>query len=192
MKIACVGEGDTEFFCVPKMVGRLGHVVISNANLGGCAGDWDYVFSEQVLPYVRTAALKSPDKILIIVDKEKRQDCCPELVGRASAIVANGLAAVNLITPFAIVIADRKFESIVMADYELVDKLPILSRSVSADFGPSLDGKDPKPVVDRALRPGSAYHKVRHGSALASKMRLDNQTVLQRSRALRKLVKELQ
>lgn len=72
MNIACVGEGDSEYFCLPKIIGRLGHVVISNANLGGCADDWDRMFSIQILPYVQTAALKQPDKILIVVDREKR------------------------------------------------------------------------------------------------------------------------
>jgi hypothetical protein len=191
MNIACIGEGETEFICVPKIAGRLGNVVVSNANLGGCAADWDYAFSNQILPYVRTAALKKPDKILIVVDKEKRQGCCGGLAERAAGILADGLAEVNLPTPFSIVIADRKFESVVMADYELVDRLPILSRPVSADFGPTLNAKDPKPILERALQAGAAYHKVRHGAALASKMRLDDEVVLQRSRSLRKLVKEL-
>lgn len=191
MNIACIGEGDTEFFCLPKIVGRLGNVVISNANVGGCAEDWDYSFSNQILPYARTAALKKPDKILIVVDKERRHGCCPELAGRAASIIAQGLAAVNLATPFAIVVADKKFEAIVMADYELVDRLPILRQPVSALLGPSLDGKDPKSVINRALRAGQSYHKVRHGSALAGKMRLSDEAVLGRSRSLRKLVKEL-
>ena len=186
-----MGEGDTEFFCLPKIVGRLGHVVISNANLGGCAEDWDQSFSTQILPYVRTAALKRPDKILIVVDRERRVDCCVGLVERAGTILTTGLAAVNLTTSFTIVVSDRKFESIVMADYDLVDNLPILSRPVSIDFGPTLDGKDPKPMLERALKPGASYHKVRHGGALASKMRLDSAVVLQHSRSLRKLVKDL-
>jgi hypothetical protein len=191
VNIACIGEGDTEFFCVPKIAGRLGNNIVSNANLGGCAADWDVAFSVQILPYVRTAALKAPDKILIVVDRERRQECCPRLVERAVTIIANGLAEVNLAAPFSIVIADKKFESILMADYELVDRLPILSKPVSANFGEILDGKDPKSIVDRALRAGAAYHKVRHGKALASKMRLDSEIVLGRSRSLRKLVKEL-
>lgn len=163
MNIACVGEGDTEYFCVPKLVGRLGHVVVSNANLGGCGDDWDYMFSVQILPYVQTAALKRPDKILIVVDRERRPDCCPQLVQRATTILAKGLQQVNIPASFSIVVSDRKFESVVMADYELVDRLPILSRSVVGDFGASIDGKDPKAILERALLPGKAYHKVRHG-----------------------------
>lgn len=191
MNVACVGEGDTEYFCVPKIVGRLGHVVVSNANLGGCAGEWDQIVIAQILPFVQTAALKKPDKILIVVDKEKRPECCPALAERAVSILAAGLSKVNLTTPLSLVISDKKFESVVMADYELVDRLPILSRPVSPDFGASLDGKDPKPILERGLKHGLAYHKVRHGGALASKMRLDSEDVLRRSRSLRKLVKEL-
>lgn len=97
----------------------------------------------------------------------------------------------NIAAAFSIVVSDRMFESIVMADYELVDRLPILSRSVSGDFGVSIDGKNPMAILDRALLPGKAYHKVRHGGALASKMRLDSPIVTSRSRSLRKLLKEL-
>jgi hypothetical protein len=149
------------------------------------------MFSAQILPYVQTAALKHPDKILIVVDREKRPECCPTLVERAARIIADGLQHANMEAAFSIVISDRKFESILMADYELVDRLPIISRSISNDFGASLDDKDPKSIVVRALKPGKAYHKVRHGGALASKMRLGNEMVLSRSRSLRKLVREL-
>lgn len=144
MNIACIGEGETEFFCVPKIVGRLGNVVVSNVNIGGCAEDWDYSFSNQILPHVQAVALKQPDKILIVVDKERRPLCSPELATRASSIIEQGLLAVSLVTPFAIVVSDKKFESIVMADYELVDRLPILQGPISGSFGPSLDGKGPK------------------------------------------------
>jgi len=191
VKVACVTEGETEYVCVPKIVGRLGHVVISNVHAGGCVDDWDLTFERKILPYVKTAALKSPDKILIVVDREKRPLCCGGLASRALQILSVGLTAENLTASLSLVISDRKFESIIMADYELMDRLPILSRSVSPDFGIVLDGTDPKAVVDRALKPGKKYDKVRHGGALASSMRLEDLTVQSRSRSLRKLLKEL-
>lgn len=82
MTIVCVNEGDTEFACVPKIAGRLGHVIIGNFNVGGCAQDWDQAFEVQILPYVRTAALKDPDKILVVVDRENRPECSPSLLRR--------------------------------------------------------------------------------------------------------------
>jgi hypothetical protein len=46
-------------------------------------------------------------------------------------------------------------------------------------------------VVDQALKAGSKYHKLRHGGALASRMRLEDPVVQSRSRCLRKLLKEV-
>jgi hypothetical protein len=115
----------------------------------------------------------------------------PQLAAKATRILSEGLRSANLESSFTVVVSDKKFEVVVMSDYELVDRMTILAHPVSGNFGPSLDGKNPKPIVDRALRPGQKYHKVRHGSGLASKMRLDDATVLSRSRSLRKLVKEL-
>lgn len=191
MRVACVSEGQTEYFSVPKIVGRLGHVVISNVQVGGCPEDWEGTFGRIILPYVKTAALKNPDKILIVVDREKRTRCCVTLAQIALTIIGNGLQDENLEANVSLVISDKKFEAIIMADYELVDRLPILARPVSPDFAPTLDGTDPKSVVGKALRPGQKYHKVKHGGALASKMRLADPVVLTRSRSLRKLVKEL-
>lgn len=177
---------------MPRLVGRLGHVIISNVHVGGIAVEraWNVICSEQLLPYIRTAALKKPDKILVVVDRENRQNCCAELAISALASFQEGLRAVNLSADVAIVLSDKKFESIIMADYDLVDGMPILSRKVSPNFGNSLDGKDPRSILKSALKPGAAYHKVRHGAQLASKMNF-TPTVLARSRSLRKLVKEI-
>jgi len=176
---------------MPKFIGRLGHTVVSNVHVGGCDDDWDRTFERTILPYVRTAALIGPDKILVVVDRERRVQCCPTLARGALQILANGLSAVNLTATVAVVVSDRKFETVLMADYELVDTMSILAGPVSQDFGATLDGTDPKVIVDRGLKHGNKYRKVLHGAALASKMRLDDPTVLARSRALGKIVKEL-
>jgi hypothetical protein len=190
VNIAIVSEGETEYFCVPKLVGRQGHVVVSNVHVGGCAQDWEYVLRSQLTPYVRTAALKQPDKIIVVVDREDREDCCPNLAQVGLDILNQGLAQANLTSNVALVVSDRRFESIVLADYDLVDTLGILQRPVSLDFGATLDGKNPKAILDRALKPGAQYHKVKHGGYLASRMALD-EGVLSRSRSLQKLIKEV-
>src|SRR5690242_13377820 len=140
MNIACVTEGETEYFCIPKIVGRLGHTVVFNSHVGGCMPDWDRTFELKILPYVKTAALRNPDKVLVVVDREKRAECCGRLAERALGILTDGLTSANLAACLSVVVSNRKFESIVMADYEFVDKLPILSRPVSSDFGLELDG----------------------------------------------------
>jgi hypothetical protein len=188
MRIACVSEGETEYSCVPKLVGRLGHQVIHNSCLYGCNTDWEKTIEFKVLPQVRTAALKNPDKILVVVDRERQDRCCPQLAATAAAIVGQGLQAVNLVSDFSIIVSDRVFEVIVMADYELVDKLGILTQAAEQHLGVDLDGKNPLSLVRGMLKPGCKYDKKKHGAALASKMRLSDAAVLARSRTLRKLV----
>lgn len=188
MRVACVSEGETEYTCVPRLVGRLGHQVIHNSCLYGCSTDWERTIEFQVLPQVRTAALKNPDKILIVVDRERHHLCCPRLAATAGAIVQNGLAASNLVANVAIVVSDRVFESIVMADYQLVDGLGILTHPAADRLGAELDGKNPVSLIRDIMRPGSKYDKKRHGATLASTMGLGDQKVLARSRSLRKLV----
>jgi hypothetical protein len=185
-----MSEGASEHFCLPKVAGRLGNHVINNVHISGCFEDWDQTIAK-ILPYVKTAALKQPDKILVVVDREQRTQCCSDLARVALESLRDGLLKENLRANVVVIISDKKFEAVVMADYELVDTLEILSRPVSPDFAPTLDGTDPKSLVDAALKPGKKYDKVRHGGALASKMRLNDERVLARSRSLRKLVKEL-
>lgn len=190
MRVAIVGEGETEYFCAPKLLGRLGHTIVHQAEIGGCAVNWELTIRAKVLPQVQVAALKKPDKILVFLDRENRDQCCGELANKALDMLNDGLREQNLTTDVGLIISDKQFESIVMADYELVDTLPILARAVSQDFGDRLDGKNPKAILDRALKPGCCYHKIREGRHLASKMRMRDQMVQERSRALRKLIKE--
>jgi hypothetical protein len=193
VRLVCIGEGDTEYECVPSLAGRLGHTILKSINLGGlpCDADWAVVCRNKILPYVRTEALRQPDKILVVVDREKRPDCCPALATQALEIFATGLASENLVVDVSVVVCDKKFESVVMADFDLVDTLPILAGPVSQNFGANLNGKDPLSIVKAALRPGSKYDKVRHGSWLAGNLKLDDAVVFSRSRCLSKLIKEI-
>src|SRR4051812_21151019 len=104
MKVAIIGEGETEFYCAPKLVGRLGHVLIHRSQIGGAMEDWEATIKIKVLPQVQTAALKKPDKLVILLDREGRSECCPTLAGAAIAIIAAGLAAENLTCPFCIIV----------------------------------------------------------------------------------------
>jgi hypothetical protein len=192
MRVACVSEGETEYACVPKLVGRMGHQVVHNSCLYGCNADWEKTIESQVLPQVRTAALKNPDKILIVVDRERHDRCCPQLAAQAAEIVSQGLHASNLTGDVSIVVSDRVFEVIVMADYDLVDRLGIFTHPTTETLGPELDGKNPVSLVREIMKPGCKYDKKKHGAALASKMRIADQTVLARSRSLRRLLSVLE
>jgi len=191
MRIACIGEGQTEYFCLPTIVGRRGHTVVGNLIVNGCSEDWELAISSKVIPRVFGMAEKQPDKILITLDRERRPRCSPLLAQSALQLIGDALTAKNMKCSVAIVVADLSFESILFADYSLVDRLAILRTPLSPRLGATLDGKNALAHIADCLLPGKSYDKVVHGRALAQKLRLDEAGVLNRSRSLRKLLKEI-
>ena len=190
MLIGCVVEGETEYYCAPKLLGRLGHSVLKPLAIHGSSGDWEQILRRKVIPRVKALALKYPDKIIIILDKEDRQECSPELARRALAVIAGEIAGFHVLCPVAVVIADRYFECILFADYDALDSMPIFTQPVSPQFGETTDGKNVLALVKAALRPGESYRKNEHGPVLAQRIDLDSAAVAARNRGLRKLLKE--
>lgn len=190
MKIACIVEGSTEYYCVPCILGRLGHIVIKVMTINGTFESWEKTIRTKVVPRALRMAQRNPDKIVVALDRENREPCCPDLAASAKAIIEDELSAANLQCALGIVISDPEFESTIFADYGNVDALAILCDRVSHGFGPVTDGVNVLAHVNAALRPGASYDKVVHGHALSQKLSLENGTVLGHNRALRKLVKE--
>jgi hypothetical protein len=172
------------------MVARLGNIIVGVLECGGCYQDWDQTIRFRVIPRVLALAIKSPDKVIVCLDREKHPDCAPELASRALSLIKSALVEANITTNVAVIVADRCFEAILFADYNLLDRLSILSVPVSGRFGQTLDGTFPVTVVNNCTKHGEKYRKVEHGKALAQMMLLENEEVLSRSRSLRKLVKE--
>lgn len=192
--VACVVEGKTEFYTLPKFVGRLGHCPVLTLKFDGGNGDqcpWDALIISRVVPRVIGAAQKNPDKVLVVLDREGRVDCPPDLASKALEIITTELASRNIHTPVSVVVCDRRFENLLMADTNLVDRFRFLKSRFSEKVGNSVDGKNVVGAFNECCLKGEKYDKVAHGIALAQRMDLQNQQVLARSRSLRKLVKEL-
>ncbi len=172
------------------MLGGLGHTVIGRMTLNGTFENWERTISEKVLPRAKGMAFKNPDKLLILLDRESRERCVPELARSASEIIADGFRNSHLNCNYCVILADRHFECMLFADYSLVDQLTILASPVSVLLGNSTDGKNALAAIKKVLLPNAGYDKRRHGLALARGMNLADDVVLSRNRALRKFVTE--
>ena len=194
MTFACVVEGHAEFNCIPSLLGRRGHTVIGRLTLNGGNGKslWAALIRNKVFPRVRGMALKRPDKVLVVLDREDRSDCCPTLASTAAAILQQALAAENIVCCLSIVVCDRNFENALFADVQLVDRLAIIApqHKFSTSVPASLDGVNVLARLKSCLAPGQCYDKVRHSLALIRELDYNDAQVLQRSRCLQKLIKE--
>lgn len=193
MKIAVVGEGLTEYHCVPTFAGRLGNDVIRHVHFRGAnAGfDWDQLFRKKIVPLVNAVAAACPDKIIVVLDREDRGDCPGDLANRGLAIILSDCGYYLGQCGVAVIVANKEFETILFADYAAVDTLGILKEPISQTFPASTDSQNVLSWLNGHYEPGHSYDKPRDGKHLAQKIDLNNPVVLNRSRGLRKLIKEL-
>jgi hypothetical protein len=155
------------------------------------AFDWERLFELRIVPLVFAMLIKLPDKIVIILDKEDRVECPPELAQRGLAVIRSKCGHCVGSCEVTVVISDKAFECILFADYTAVDKLPILKNAISDTFPPVTDGEGVLSWVKPGLKPGHSYHKIRDGMFLAHHIALTQPEVQARSRSLRKLIREL-
>jgi hypothetical protein len=193
VKIAIIGEGLTEYHCVPTLAGRLDNIVVRRYQFGGSnAGiDWSLLFHKKIIKFVRIAALSAPDKILVVLDREDRDACPADLAAAGRQIILKECGYCLGDASISVVVSNREFESLLFCDYEAVDSLRILKGPLSPSFPSVSDEKDVVGWLHGGFKPGYNYDKLRDGKYLAQTMRLDDDAVLAHSRSARKLVKEL-
>jgi hypothetical protein len=193
VKVTIIGEGLTEYYCVPTLAGRLNNVVLRCFQFGGSneGVDWDVLFHKRIVKFVKIAALSEPDKILVVLDRENRDTCPAELSAKGNEIILKECGYCLGTSTVSVVVSNRKFESLLFCDYEAVDSLGILNGPVSVGFPPSTDERNVISWLHGSYKPGYNYDKVRDGKHLAQTLRLTDNVVLARSRSMTKLVKEL-
>ncbi len=150
---------------------------------------------KKVFPLLRAFAHKQssgrPDKVIIVIDRERRSDCCPDLSYIANSVLSSSLAAENIEISFSVIIPDPCFECWLFANVEALDSSPLFKTKPSTVIGVTTDGRDMIDVIRPCLKPGIKWDKVRFGKGLAQRIDLRDNVVLSASRSLRKLVKEL-
>jgi len=193
LKIALIGEGQTEYHCLPKIAGRLGNVVVGRARTIPVSGDydWERFFEKRVVPLVQAMAIKCPEKIVVVLDRERRLECPGDLARRGLNVIMHACGYCLNGCTVAVVISNRRFECILFADYSAVDKLPILDRPVSGGFPETTDENDVLDWIAPVVTEGCTYDKILHGGFLAHAMSPDSAAVQAHSRSLKKLVSEL-
>ena len=195
MKIACVVEGETEYESLPTILARCGHITIGILHMKGgnnAERAWHELFEHRVNPRALAMARKRPDKLLIMLDREWRNDCAPKLAQEGLLWIRSALANSSLLCPIALIVADRCFENILFADYELADKLSILESRISVEIGPDIDGVNVMGKLKKCMKSGTCFQKRAYGPAMARHFDFKNPAVYTRSRCLRKLIKELE
>lgn len=197
MKIGFIGEGETEFNCLPTLISKFGHQTVGNHHLSGVSGSfpWEKLMKIRIFPYLRGFAVKKgqtrPDKVLIVIDREKRGDCCGLLSTAGHSVLKACLESCNLDISFAIVLPNPTFESWLFSQPDLLDNSPLFDGPISHLFPQDLDSRNALNIAKARLKAGKAWDKPKHGKALAQRIDLGDATVASRSRSLRKFIKEI-
>jgi hypothetical protein len=173
------------------MAARLGHQTVGILDINGTWSDWETLITRKVLPRARTMALKRPDKLLVVLDRESRDVCSPSLARLAERIITDDLRASGTLCEVSIIVPNRQFECLLFADFDLVDRLKVFRTPISARLAGTTEEKKLSTHISACMRPNSKYDKVVHGKAIAQRMQLQSPQVLARSRSLQKFVKEL-
>ncbi len=197
MKIGIIGEGETEYDCLPTLISKYGHTIVGVYSLGGVGGKYPWVelFTIKIYPYVRAFALKHPagrpDKVLVILDREEREECCGTLASTAQALLRKKMEEDKLTMTLSVVLANRQLECWLLADTTALDMSPLFKNSISGLLGENVDERNVLNIIKANLKSGVNWNKRRYSKKLAQHLDIKNPKVLGRSRSLRKLVKEI-
>jgi hypothetical protein len=197
VKIGIIAEGDTEYTCLPTLVAKKGHVIVGTYNLGGVGNQypWEGLMRKKVFPFLRAFSRKQvgsrPDRVLIVIDREERASCCPDLAAEGVTILQRCLKRSNISLDFRLVVPDPVFECWLMADVCALDASHLFKTRPSSVIGPQTDGVNVLKALKRCLRRSEKWDKVKYGKALAQRLDFEKQNVLAASRSLRKFVKEI-
>ena len=110
---------------------------------------------------------------------------------QAEGLLAQALAQENLTLPVSVVLANRQFECWLLANTTALDSSPLVKGPISPYLAESVDEVDVLGIIKSKLRRGCGWDKPRYGKALAQRLDIEDDTILSRSRSLRKFVKEL-
>lgn len=195
MKIGVLVEGDAEFHALPNLWPRLGspHQILGPLKCG-------------IQPFANPAQMalmaskKFPillfswkvDAIVILIDKETRQDCTGELVQAVERQCRERLAALSKTVSLSVVFKVSKFENWTASDPNALRALPGMFENVERiekQVAPNrADTVDALGLLKTCAR--KSYDKV--GGAVAICKQLDPVRAAANSRSFRKLLKVLE
>jgi len=193
--VGLVVEGEAEHRAVPVLLRRAGASpgapIVFRGQALGC--DVSVLVQRKLLSPTRTALLKDYSKVLVIVDRETREDCPGEFARCVLAELVRQLRSnfgYEGHPPLSVICADRSLENWLISDPEGLATHAYIEKDVSRRVGANADGRDAVEIIEWAYRANSRYHKRRDAPALAAKVRVQQPEVRVRSKSLDKLLRE--
>ena len=193
LPLGLVVEGFSEYYAVPVLLETLDVRIATPAVFHGQSDEMNAsALSRRMLPEVRAQLRKGIRKLLIILDRESRATCAPNLAATVQDEVVRRLSESAVAVPckIAVVCADRKLENWLLADPHGIAGHKLIRDQVRKKRPINVDGTDGKAELGRYFVHGKFYVEGQMTGSLASHVRVENSTVLRRSRSLRKLVTE--
>lgn len=194
MSVGLVVEGQADYGAVPLLLGRAGVAaglpIVFRGQ--GLECPISTLVQKKLLSPTRAQLVRGHSKVLVIIDRETRTDCPPGLARAVEAELVRQLRAAYGYPrrpPVSVVCPDRTLENWLIADPEGIGTHVYMEKDIRRRVGSNADGRDAVAIVQWAY--GSRrYHKARDAPALAARVRVERADVRQRSRSLRKLLRE--
>ena len=193
--LGLVLEGEAEYGAVPVLLKAAGAAAAGRAVFRGqgvhCS--IETLVRSKLLSYTRAQILRGHSKVLVVIDREKRNDCPGQFAQRVQGELIAQLQAkygYQGNPPVSVICADRSLENWLVTDPVGVRKHAYVQRDISKRVGSNADGLDALSLIQWAYGPKRYYHRSRDAAHLAARVRVRRQEVRQRSKSLDKLLRE--
>jgi hypothetical protein len=195
LTLGLVVEGEADYGAIPLLLKTAGATVgrgmVFRGQSVGCSVEM--LVRRKLLSHTRAQILKGYSKVLVIVDREDRNDCPGEFAQRVqNELVGQLQANYNYpgTPPVSVVCADRCLENWLIADPEGIGEHSYIQKDISRRVGNNADSKDAVGILHWAYGPRRFYDKSRDASQIAARVRTDRGEVRKRSKSLDKLLRE--
>lgn len=193
--IGLVVEGLSEYMALPVLMQNAGGPNARRVHFGGQGENADLrrVAAERIAPKVRVLILKKVAKVVVVLDRERRVECAPEIARLVDAAVREELGrrfGYRGSPPLSVVCADRTLENWLIADPARVARSAILRKRPVPLSQSRVDDLNACELIKRACKKNQCYVKTKDAPALAQHVRTGEAHVQERSRSLKKFVKE--
>lgn len=192
--LALVVEGESDYHAVPLLLKMAGASVGLRLTFRGqgVASPLESFVGKKLLRFTRAAILARPSKVVVVIDREARNDCPGEFAQRVEIELKRRLCSEGYSgdPPVSVVCADRSLENWLIADPEGIRRHAYIERGIASRVGNNADGHDAVGILNWAYGPGRRYQKTKDAPALAARVRVREQDVRRRSKSLCKLLRE--
>ncbi len=188
-----VVEGQSEYHAVPELLERLGERRTTPAVFQGQGSEMTpEAVVNRMIGCVRAQLSKKIRRLLVILDRENREECAPSLARRIYDALVRRLAKEGVHSPCAIsvICPDRMFENWLLADPRGLSEHKYILDSCGTNAPANVDGSDGKNDLSKLFVANRKYAEGKMTGDLARNIRAECTVVQKRSRSLRKFVKE--